>query len=155
MVLGSDGALYGTTEYGGSNNLGAVFRLNRDGSQYVVIYSFGSSSGDGSYPKAPLIRAASGGLFGTAQFGGNTNYGTIFRLNPAPSVVALVSASPQGNLQLSLTAAPHFQYQVQASNDGVQWAILTNIDNPTGVIEFADPRASSAPKRFYRAAWVP
>src|SRR5262249_2836765 len=102
LVLGNDGALYGTTEYGGSNNLGTVFRLNRDGSQYVLLYSFGSSPGDGSYPKAPLVRAASGGLFGTAQFGGSTNYGTIFRLNPARSVMSLVTARPQGSYQLGL-----------------------------------------------------
>jgi uncharacterized repeat protein (TIGR03803 family) len=154
LVLGNDGALYGTTEYGGAKDLGSVFKLTRDGSQYTVLYSFGSHPGDGSYPKAPLIRAASGGLFGTAQFAGSADGGTLFRLNPAPSVISLVTAQPQASPQLSLTAPPHFQYQVQGSNDGVHWTVLTNVDNPTGTVEIT-PENSNSPRRFYRSAWVP
>ena len=32
VVIGSDGALYGTTYTGGHNNAGTVFKVNRDGS---------------------------------------------------------------------------------------------------------------------------
>jgi len=155
LVLGNDGALYGTTEFGGIYDLGTVFKLNRDGSGYTLLYSFGSTTGDGSYPKAPLVRAASGGLFGTAQLGGKAYNGTIFRLNPAPSVVSLVVAPPGGNLQLSLSAEPFFQYQIEGSNDGVHWVALTNVFNQTGVTTVADSGAARTPKRFYRAAWVP
>ena len=38
LVPGNDGELYGNTEFGGSNNLGVVFRLRPDGSGYEVLY---------------------------------------------------------------------------------------------------------------------
>jgi uncharacterized repeat protein (TIGR03803 family) len=151
LVIGTDGALYGTTEFGGTNNSGVVFNLNTDGSQYEVLYSFGSTVGDGANPKAPLVRAASGGLFGTAQFGGESNNGTIFRVNPAPSTISV--ATVRQPRTLALVAAPHFTYRIDVSTDAVHWVVLTNVANLDGLIQFTDP--SSAPQKFYRAAWVP
>lgn len=153
LVLGNDGALYGTTEFGGTNNVGVVFRLNTDGSEYTVLYSFGSNPGDGGNPKAPLVRAASGGLFGTAQLGGTGNNGTIFRLNPARPTISLATAGPTRTF--SVAAAPHFKYQIEVSLDAIHWMLLTNLNNPDGIMQFTDTGATSAPQRFYRAAWVP
>src|SRR5437870_4346369 len=36
LIPGSDGALYGTTLVGGSNDAGTVFKLNKDGSGFTV-----------------------------------------------------------------------------------------------------------------------
>src|SRR5690348_4767330 len=36
LVLGPDGALYGTTQEGGTNKFGTVFRLSRNGAGYAV-----------------------------------------------------------------------------------------------------------------------
>jgi hypothetical protein len=90
LLEGSDGALCGTTFYGGTNGIGTVFKLNKDGSGYAVLRSFaGWTVGDGSYPSAGLLEAYGGALYGTTQHGG-TGYcydgigvgcGTVFRLN--------------------------------------------------------------------------
>jgi uncharacterized repeat protein (TIGR03803 family) len=40
LIQGGDGALYGTTEDGGSNSLGVIFKLNTDGSDYTNLYTF-------------------------------------------------------------------------------------------------------------------
>ena len=40
LIEGNDGALYRTTYGSGSNNLGTVFKLNRDGTGYAVIKYF-------------------------------------------------------------------------------------------------------------------
>src|SRR5438552_608949 len=50
VIEASDGALYGTTETGGSSILGTIFKLNKDGSGYAVLYSFSKTGGDGQRP---------------------------------------------------------------------------------------------------------
>jgi len=81
LFKGSDGALYGTTAYGGSLNFGTVFRINSDGSNYRVLRSFTSAGGDGRYPFAPAIEASDGALYGMTVYGGTNDLGTIYRLN--------------------------------------------------------------------------
>jgi uncharacterized repeat protein (TIGR03803 family) len=79
LLQGRDGALYGTTQYGGSNSSGTVFKLNTDGSAYSVLYHFSGAS-DGSYPVCSLIQGNDGLLYGTAPSGGTNNDGTVFKL---------------------------------------------------------------------------
>ncbi len=155
LVIGTDGALYGSGMNGGASNLGAIFKLQPDGSDYEVLYSFGSTASDGAYPQAPLIRASDGGLFGTAQLGGQSNSGTIYRLAPAPTVISGLKPLPDGTVQIALTGAPHFQYRVEASTNHADWVPITNVFNSTGTMQFTDPQAKKLPSRFYRAAWMP
>ncbi len=81
LIQGSDGALYGTTEGGGRDNLGTVFKVNKDGSGYSALYSFNSTAGDGQDPVGGLVEGSDGALYGTTALGGNTNAGTVFKLN--------------------------------------------------------------------------
>src|ERR1039458_9156274 len=74
--------LYGTTYYGGSNGLGTVFQLNRDGSGYAQLWSFGATASDGQNPPAALIQCSGGALYGTTEAGGTNGLGTVFKLNP-------------------------------------------------------------------------
>jgi uncharacterized repeat protein (TIGR03803 family) len=90
LVQGSDGNLYGTTYYGGSNNIanlgdGTVFRISPSGT-YTTLYSFGSSPTDGANPYAGLVQGCDGNLYGTTLFGGSNNIasggdGTVFRIS--------------------------------------------------------------------------
>jgi uncharacterized repeat protein (TIGR03803 family) len=155
LVVGNDGALYGTTEFGGSNNFGAIFRISRDGSDYSLLYSFGSTPLDGSYPKAPLVRASDGGLFGTTQFGGNQNFGSVFRLAPSRTIISSVTVLPSKAIRLSINGTPNFEYRIEASSDQVHWTTLTNLYTTNTVMEFTDFEASKFPQRFYRGAWIP
>ena len=82
LVLGSDGALYGTTDYGGANGLGVLFKLNTDGSGYAVLHSFAGSDGnDGRPPLGGLMEATNGMLYGTTYFGGTNDLGTVYGLH--------------------------------------------------------------------------
>jgi uncharacterized repeat protein (TIGR03803 family) len=83
MARGTDGALYGTTTYGGTADFGTVFRLNPDGSAYRILHQFTGTAkdNDGNYPFAGLIEGGDGGLYGVTVLGGATNLGTVFRLN--------------------------------------------------------------------------
>jgi uncharacterized repeat protein (TIGR03803 family) len=86
LVWGPDGALYGTTVWGGTDGNGTVFRLDTNGN-YTVLHSFSYDDGglynlnwDGSYYyDASLVVGPDGALYGVTTSGGNGN-GTIFKL---------------------------------------------------------------------------
>lgn len=80
VILGADGALYGTTWSGGTNASGIVFRMNRDSSGFTILHHFGHGS-DGASPFDGVIQGADGFLYGTAFFGGTNINGVIFKLN--------------------------------------------------------------------------
>jgi uncharacterized repeat protein (TIGR03803 family) len=85
VVVDVAGNLYGTTEYGGSNNAGTVFMLTPPaGGQGTwsesVLHRFSGS--DGAYPLGSLTKTASGIFYGTTSIGGSANDGTVFKLVP-------------------------------------------------------------------------
>jgi len=74
----SGSALYGTASSGGSADLGAVFKINTDGTGYTVIHSFGTWAG-GAYPCTSLTQDGAT-LYGTAKEGGVSGCGVIFKI---------------------------------------------------------------------------
>jgi uncharacterized repeat protein (TIGR03803 family) len=86
LVFDSAGNLYGTTNNGGSNNVGAVFELSPTTSgtwKETILYSFENNQVDGTYPYGGLILDSSGNLYGTTTGGGLYFNGTAFELTPA------------------------------------------------------------------------
>jgi uncharacterized repeat protein (TIGR03803 family) len=81
LLLGSDGALYGTTTWGGSSNVGTIFKLQPDGSNFTVLHTFSGGS-DGGDPRGGLIQGRDGALYGTAASGGEADAGTVFKVMP-------------------------------------------------------------------------
>ena len=82
MICDKAGNLYGTTEFGGTYNYGAVFELSPAGTSWTltVLYSF-SSYYDGVHPAAGLIMDAAGNLYGiTSEY---ESPGSVFELSPA------------------------------------------------------------------------
>jgi len=86
VTIGKNGALYGTTAFGGVNSSGAVYKLSETakGLTESVIHSFGAS-GDGSYPYGGLTFDSLGNLYGTTSIGGAVGYGSVYRLKPTKS----------------------------------------------------------------------
>jgi uncharacterized repeat protein (TIGR03803 family) len=80
LFQGAGGVLYGTTQGGGSNNMGTVFRLNTDGTGYQVIHHFMGTPGDGKMPLGSLVQGTDGFLYGTTYYGGAGDIGTIFKV---------------------------------------------------------------------------
>ena len=83
LITDGNGNFYGTTQYGGTNNNGTVFKLianSSGGYTESVLFSFGTGT-DGANPYAGLITDASGNLYGTTQNGGTNNSGSVFKIN--------------------------------------------------------------------------
>jgi uncharacterized repeat protein (TIGR03803 family) len=76
----SGNTLYGTTESGGSSAQGNIFALQVNSMRFTNLYSF-TNGLDGAMPQAGLI-LADGILYGTASYGGDSDAGTVFALNP-------------------------------------------------------------------------
>jgi uncharacterized repeat protein (TIGR03803 family) len=88
LIWDSSGNLYGTTDVGGANNKGTVFKLSNSGGTWTesLLYSFAGSP-DGAYPLAGLVMDKSGNLYGTTNEGGSfgcsKGCGTVFELTPS------------------------------------------------------------------------
>lgn len=88
-LLDVRGALYGTTERGGTLDAGTVFKLT-GGTTYSVLHSFGTGT-DAAGPRAPLTNVR-GTLYGTTIGGGTYgNMGTVFSISTAGTETVLHS----------------------------------------------------------------
>lgn len=85
MISDKFGNLYGTTYFGGTNGLGSVYKLERNGASWTetVLYSFQGGS-DGDSPLSTLVFDGAGNLYGTTSVDGDPGCacGTIFKLSP-------------------------------------------------------------------------
>lgn len=79
LLQADDGWLYGTTEIGGSNNAGTIFKITTNGENFTVLHVFGAGS-DGKNPWAGVIEGTDGALYGVTFGGGTNTYGTIFTI---------------------------------------------------------------------------
>ncbi|MFZ0773028.1 MAG: choice-of-anchor tandem repeat GloVer-containing protein [Candidatus Sulfotelmatobacter sp.] len=88
LVEDPAGNLYGTTLFGGSTatyTYGTVYKLAPaagGGWTESVLYSFTGTGGDGGWQYSNLILDAAGNLYGTASYGGNAGFGTVFEITP-------------------------------------------------------------------------
>jgi uncharacterized repeat protein (TIGR03803 family) len=107
LVSGSDGKLYGTAHFGGTNGLpsgyGTVFSTTTNGI-ITPLASFAKTNG--SQPMAGLVQDHDGCLYGTTsgEPTGTYSYGTVFRITTNGELTTLVAfrgfngRKPQGAL---------------------------------------------------------
>jgi uncharacterized repeat protein (TIGR03803 family) len=106
LVLGSDGAFWGTTQYGGAYKsakigaaeygAGTIFRITADGS-LTTVYNFcgqgGSACTDGADPQSGLVQSSDGNFYGVTSAGGAHGNGTAFQLAFSPDLPPPVQLS--------------------------------------------------------------
>lgn len=83
VALASDGALYGTTQNGGTGGSGILFQLRYSSAQNAwvetILHQFVGGTNDGSFPMAGVL-IYKGALYGTTAGGGANNFGTVYQV---------------------------------------------------------------------------
>jgi uncharacterized repeat protein (TIGR03803 family) len=92
LVQGKDANLYGTTQQGGLNSQGTVFKISPSGT-LTTLYNFCSQTNcsDGAYPYGGLVLGTDGNFYGTTSGGGAGSYGTVFKITPRGTLTTLYS----------------------------------------------------------------
>jgi uncharacterized repeat protein (TIGR03803 family) len=92
LVQGSDGNFYSTTEAGGTNGLGTVFKITTNGA-LTSLYSF-TGGNDGAYPLAGLVQGSDGNFYGSTA--GHAFYvaSAIFKISTNGVLTTLYTFSP-------------------------------------------------------------
>jgi uncharacterized repeat protein (TIGR03803 family) len=102
LVQGTDGNFYGTTFTGGSTfcpnvaGCGTIFKVTPAGI-FDSLYNFcggGSPCADGRGPSPLLTQGRDGNFYGTTQFGGINDSGTIFKITPGGTLTTIYSFCP-------------------------------------------------------------
>ena len=68
------------TAAGGMNDIGVIFKIKPDGTNFDVLLNMGGGT-TGRYPEGPLISDGTF-LYGLTPAGGTSNLGTIFKIMP-------------------------------------------------------------------------
>ncbi len=94
VIQASDTNFYGTTNLGGANLAGTVFKMTPAGT-LTTLYSFcsqGQNCTDGLNPSAGLMQATDGNLYGTTSDGGAHGAGgTVFKITLSGSLTTIYS----------------------------------------------------------------
>ena len=85
LVEGTDGFLYGTTNVGGANESGTVFRIRKDGTGFATLHHFASGNAWTAQPRGLILDNSSGSdvFYGLTASGGADALGTIFTITPS------------------------------------------------------------------------
>jgi uncharacterized repeat protein (TIGR03803 family) len=99
VVLDAAGNLYGTTQSGGINYAGTVFKLTPGAKNmwtHNVLYSFTGGT-DGGVPTSAVVLDNAGNLYGTTNSGGVFNQGVVYEILNTTAVVkpASLTFGPQ------------------------------------------------------------
>lgn len=118
--------IWGTSQTGGDDNIGSIYSLFEDGSEYTSQFDFVNAQ-DGANPKSSLAVDENGIIYGISSQGGASNSGTIFNYdNGEFQVLHELIAATDGN-----NASADF---VQTDNETFIGATFNGGENGGGVL---------------------
>lgn len=153
LILGSDGKLYGTTEYGGDNSYGTVFQITTNGA-LTTLHSFVYwENGNESY--AALVQATNGNIYITCEGSSfSFNPGTISRLTVPPVIQSMTWTGNAWNFSWNGQTGQKYKIQYNTNLNADGWINLGSPFAGQGpTLQGSDPNPADA-QRFYRVtAW--
>ncbi len=174
LIQASDGNFYGTSAGGGPG--GSIFKITPGGT-FTTLYSFCSqpSCVDGKTPRAGLIQAADGNLYGTTSVGGANSSanvgeggGTVFKItlggtlttvysfcsqnscaDGAGPVAGLIQAADGSFIGATVHGGPHGNGAVFRLTLGSSQATPPTISQKGGVLNGASFQPGIAPNSWF------
>ena len=153
LLKALDGKFYGTTLFGGSNDLGTIFSFDPFTTTYVKLHDFNGD--EGSWASASLIQASDGRLYGMTRRGGvlgknedgTTGAGTIFSFDVATSMLTKLKdfdnvsgSNPEGGLFEASDGKLYGMTRFGGAN------FVENLQLGSGVIYSLEPETSTFTK---------
>ncbi|HUE03806.1 MAG TPA: choice-of-anchor tandem repeat GloVer-containing protein [Bryobacteraceae bacterium] len=91
LVQGTDGMFYGTTRVGGTYGSGTLFKVSTSGT-ITTLHNFCAKTNcpDGRAPTGALVLATEGDFYGTTEYGGANDLGTVFKITSAGKFTKLL-----------------------------------------------------------------
>ncbi|WP_374675409.1 choice-of-anchor tandem repeat GloVer-containing protein [Ideonella sp.] len=85
LLSASDGYLYGTVRYGGVSHCGSLFRVSPSTGEYTVMRPFAvlGRRTEGCNPRGAMAQGPDGWIYGTTEYGGSADAGTVYKWHPA------------------------------------------------------------------------
>jgi uncharacterized repeat protein (TIGR03803 family) len=144
LVQASDGNFYGTTQSGGANGDGTIFKITPKGT-LTTLHSFDGT--DGTQPTGGLVQGTSGILYGTTPGGGADNDGTIFSLDLylPQMVVTLPTSGKVGTSVIILGTALEGATGVNFNGTPAKFVVLSDSEIETTVPKGATTGLVSVP----------
>ncbi len=89
VTMDSNGNLFGTTSSGGAYGGGTVYELANGSSTITPLASFGGSTGNtgSGYSFSGVVVDSSDNLYGTTEYGGTFNAGTVFEVTTGSGII--------------------------------------------------------------------
>jgi hypothetical protein len=145
MTAGTDVTF--TVQAGGTPALNYQWRFHGTNLAGATGSSFTRTNAQGNH-------AGNYSVVVTNASGSVTSVMANLTLTPAvPLEFVLIEAMPETGLRLGISGQPEFDVRLLTSTNLVDWSVLTNLANPTGVLLFTNPVSSDVPQQFYRAEY--
>ena len=151
----SGSTLFGMTQDSGFSNMGTIFKIENDGTGFALLHSFTGGVSDGANPQGSLIISGST-LFGMTMWGGDSNMGTIFKIETNGTGFTLIhefaggiddGAYPPEDLVLSGSTLFGMTLNGGTNNLGTIFKIGTNGGDFTLLHEFTgSPNDGASPE---------
>ena len=144
LMADAMGNLYGTTNSGGTNRYGTVFRVNAGTQNLTTLVAFNGFNESG--PCGVLISDAAGNIYGTTQFGGSKDKGTVFRVAAGTNALTTLvtfninnGGNPFGGLIADAAGNMYGTTSTgSASGDGTVFRLAVGTNALTKLVAFND-----------------
>ena len=118
LVLGSNGRLYGISEWGGAMGEGSIYSYNPADDSVHVLADFDYNSGS---PIGGLVQTSAGVLYGNTMYGGNNYLGVLYKYNPSNASFSIfhhMTSTEGGHIESGITMHSDGMLYCVANSDG-------------------------------------